>query len=139
MAYRNKTYVCFDADNDMRYYTMMKAWKQNENISFDFNNDCREKQYKVSGAIKVGKIEKESDGVYKIYSEGSYNQYKSSTMDVDDYEGEGSQRFRDIVIYVNCTKEKIEIIKTGDKIKFESNFNNINDNYLILTEGEILE
>ena len=38
MAYRNKTYVCFDADNDMRYYNLMKAWKENENIAFDFHN-----------------------------------------------------------------------------------------------------
>jgi hypothetical protein len=38
MAYRNKTYVCFDADNDMNYYTMMCAWKENDNIAFDFRN-----------------------------------------------------------------------------------------------------
>ena len=38
MAYKNKTYVCFDADSDMRYYNMMKAWKENENIAFDFHN-----------------------------------------------------------------------------------------------------
>jgi len=38
MAYRNKTYVCFDADTDMRYYNLMKAWKENEYIAFDFHN-----------------------------------------------------------------------------------------------------
>jgi cellobiose-specific phosphotransferase system component IIB len=26
MAYRNKTYVCFDADNDFNYYQKMKDW-----------------------------------------------------------------------------------------------------------------
>jgi hypothetical protein len=36
MAYRNKTYVAFDADNDISYYRLMKAWKQNDNTSFDF-------------------------------------------------------------------------------------------------------
>lgn len=36
MAYRNKTYVAFDGDNDMRYYQLMKAWKQNDNTSFNF-------------------------------------------------------------------------------------------------------
>ena len=36
MAYRNKVFVSFDGDNDMRYYTMMKVWKQNENIPFNF-------------------------------------------------------------------------------------------------------
>lgn len=38
MAYKNKTYVCFDADTDMRWYQLMKAWKENDNIAFDFQN-----------------------------------------------------------------------------------------------------
>lgn len=38
MAYRNKTYVCFDADNDMHYYNLMKAWKENGRIAFNFHN-----------------------------------------------------------------------------------------------------
>lgn len=38
MAYKNKTYVCFDADNDIKYYNLMKAWKENNNIAFDFHN-----------------------------------------------------------------------------------------------------
>ena len=36
MPYRNKTYVCFDGDNDIRYYWLMRAWKQNDGISFNF-------------------------------------------------------------------------------------------------------
>ena len=36
MAYRNKTYVCFDGDNDIHYYRMMTAWKANDNIDFNF-------------------------------------------------------------------------------------------------------
>ena len=45
MAYRNKVYVSMDADNDLRYYYLMKAWKQNDYSSFNFydahdiNND----------------------------------------------------------------------------------------------------
>jgi hypothetical protein len=38
MGYRNKTYVGFDADSDMRYYRLMQAWKANENIDFNFYN-----------------------------------------------------------------------------------------------------
>jgi len=38
MAYRNKTYVCFDGDEDMHYYLLMKAWKQHEGIEFNFFN-----------------------------------------------------------------------------------------------------
>ncbi len=36
MAYRNRTYVAFDADNDIRYYYLMQAWKQNDNSDFNF-------------------------------------------------------------------------------------------------------
>lgn len=38
MAYRNKTYICFDGDTDMKYYRLMTAWSENENINFDFYN-----------------------------------------------------------------------------------------------------
>ncbi len=36
MAYTNKTYVAFDADNDIRYYRLMQAWKHNDATSFNF-------------------------------------------------------------------------------------------------------
>ena len=36
MAYHNKVYVSMDADNDLHYYRLMKAWKQNDNIGFNF-------------------------------------------------------------------------------------------------------
>lgn len=35
MAYRNKTFVSF-ASEDIRYYYLMKAWKENKNIPFTF-------------------------------------------------------------------------------------------------------
>lgn len=38
MAYRNKTYVCFDGDTDMHYYRLMTAWKMNDNLDFNFHN-----------------------------------------------------------------------------------------------------
>ncbi len=38
MAYKNKTYVAFDADSDIRYYRLMTAWKQSDNHDFNFNN-----------------------------------------------------------------------------------------------------
>jgi len=36
MSYRNKIFVSFDGDNDIHYYRLMKAWKQNDNFSFNF-------------------------------------------------------------------------------------------------------
>ncbi|EPU3919588.1 TIR domain-containing protein [Aeromonas hydrophila] len=38
MSYRNKTYIIFDADNDMPYYRLMTAWKEHDHIEFDFHN-----------------------------------------------------------------------------------------------------
>lgn len=35
MSYRNKTYVAF-ASEDIRSYWLMKAWRENDNIDFDF-------------------------------------------------------------------------------------------------------
>jgi hypothetical protein len=36
MSYRNKTYVIFDADDDLWAYAYMKGWKNNDRIDFDF-------------------------------------------------------------------------------------------------------
>ena len=38
MAYRNKTFVSFDGDNDMHYYRLMQAWHQNDRSTFSFYN-----------------------------------------------------------------------------------------------------
>jgi hypothetical protein len=38
MAYRNKVFVSFDGDNDIHYYCLMKAWKQNDRTDFNFND-----------------------------------------------------------------------------------------------------
>lgn len=35
MSYRNKTYVAF-ASEDISYYRLMEAWRENKNIDFDF-------------------------------------------------------------------------------------------------------
>ena len=35
MSYRNKTYIAF-ASEDISYYRLMEAWRENENIDFDF-------------------------------------------------------------------------------------------------------
>ncbi|MBL8554594.1 MAG: TIR domain-containing protein [Phenylobacterium sp.] len=38
MAYRNKTYICFDGDTDMHYYRLMTAWAANDRFEFSFHN-----------------------------------------------------------------------------------------------------
>ena len=36
MAYRNKVFISFDGDNDIHYYRLMRAWKQNDYTDFNF-------------------------------------------------------------------------------------------------------
>jgi len=36
MAYRNKTYACFDGDTDMRYFNLLKAWHANDRFDFSY-------------------------------------------------------------------------------------------------------
>ena len=36
MAYRNKTYVAFDGDKDIYHYYLMRAWKSNQYVDFNF-------------------------------------------------------------------------------------------------------
>ena len=38
MGYRNKTYVIFDADEDMWAYGFMLGWKSRDHIDFDFHD-----------------------------------------------------------------------------------------------------
>lgn len=38
MTYRNKTYVCFDGDDDMHYYRLMTAWCAHDGFSFNFHD-----------------------------------------------------------------------------------------------------
>jgi|SRR5208283_710315 len=38
MPYRNKTYVCFDGDEDMDFYRLMTAWKASDGFSFNFHD-----------------------------------------------------------------------------------------------------
>ena len=38
MPYRNKTYIAFDGDEDMRYYRLMTAWKANDGFDLNFHN-----------------------------------------------------------------------------------------------------
>ena len=38
MSYKNKTYVMFDADTDMKMYRIMQMWKSNDKVDFNFHN-----------------------------------------------------------------------------------------------------
>lgn len=56
MSYKNKVYVSMDADNDLHYYYLMKAWKQNDNTTFNFYDahDINTIRDKSEASIKAG-------------------------------------------------------------------------------------
>ncbi len=56
MAYKNKVYVSMDADSDIRYYHLMKAWKQSDHSSFNFHDahDLNNIYDKSEASIKAG-------------------------------------------------------------------------------------
>jgi hypothetical protein len=55
MAYRNKTYIAFDGDNDMTYFNTLKMWSENKSIDFDFFNAheiCSARDSSLTESIK---------------------------------------------------------------------------------------
>lgn len=56
MAYHNKVYVSMDADNDLHYYRLMQAWRQNDNVGFNFYDahDINTIYDKSEASIKAG-------------------------------------------------------------------------------------
>ena len=56
MAYRDRVYVSMDADSDIHYYYLMKAWRQNDHTNFNFRDahDLNNILDKSEASIKAG-------------------------------------------------------------------------------------
>lgn len=77
MSYRNKVYVSMDADNDLRYYELMKAWKQNDNSSFNFYDahDINTILDKSEESIKAGLQERFRNTKVFVLLVGEHTKY----------------------------------------------------------------
>lgn len=77
MAYRNKIYVSMDADNDLHYYFLMKAWKQNDYTSFDFYDahDINKILDKSEESIKKGLQERLRNTKIFVLLVGEHTRY----------------------------------------------------------------
>lgn len=78
MAYRNKIYVAFDGDNDIRYYELMKAWDANENIDFEFHDahDLRQAaDTSLESTIKASLLERFKNSKLFILLIGEHTKY----------------------------------------------------------------
>ena len=77
MSYRNRVYVSMDADNDINYYYMMKAWKQNDNISFNFYDayDIKNNYDKSEVSIKQSLMERFRNSKVFVLLVGEHTKY----------------------------------------------------------------
>lgn len=77
MAYHNKVYVSMDADNDLRYYRLMQAWKQNDNIGFNFYDahDINNIFDKSETSIKAGLQERFRNTKVFVLLVGDHTKY----------------------------------------------------------------
>lgn len=77
MAYRNKVYVSMDADNDIRYYYLMKAWRQNDNTEFNFHDahDINNILDKSEASIKAGLQERFRNTKIFVLLVGEHTRY----------------------------------------------------------------
>lgn len=88
MAYRNKTYIAFDADSDILQYRMLTAWKANDKIEFNFHNahelnnlrkDSSEKQIK----LKLKERLKYTKLMIVLLGESTKNLYKFVRWEIE--------------------------------------------------------
>lgn len=77
MAYRNKVYVSMDADNDLHYYYLMKAWKQSDNSTFKFYDahDINNIFDKSEESIKAGLMERFRNTKIFVLLVGEHTRY----------------------------------------------------------------
>ena len=77
MAYRNKVYVSMDADNDLHYYYLMRAWKQNDNSDFNFYDahDLNNIYDKSEESIKSGLRERFKNTKVFVLLVGEHTKY----------------------------------------------------------------
>ena len=77
MAYKNKTYVSFDADSDIRYYYLMKAWKQSDKTQFNFYDahDVNNNYDKNEESIKASLMERFRNSKAFILLVGEHTKY----------------------------------------------------------------
>lgn len=81
MAYRNKTYIAFDADTDILHYRLLTAWKANDKIDFNFHNahelnNLRSNSSEVQIKLKLKDRLKETKLMVVLVGQSTKNLYK---------------------------------------------------------------
>jgi len=122
MSYKNKTYIIFDADNDMSYYRLMTAWKKNEKIDFDFHNAHDIYSVNKDHMEKLRKLDKR-DGTSReeTYIKGKLKERLTNTKQVIVLVGDST---KDLYKYVRW---EIEVAIDMDIPIIAVNLNKVNE------------
>lgn len=88
MAYRNNTYVIFDADTDIRSYRLMQAWKENQHIDFNFHdahdiNNLRDGSSEETIKRKLRERMSNAKQVVVLVGESTKSLYKFVRWEID--------------------------------------------------------
>lgn len=108
MAYRNKIYVAFDGDNDIKYYEIMKAWDANKNVDFEFNDahDLHQaSDTSLESSIKASLLDRFKNSKIFILLVGEHTKYLRKFVK---WEIETSIRLELPIICVNLNGSAIE-------------------------------
>jgi hypothetical protein len=106
MAYKNKTYVAFDADNDITYYRLMQGWKANNNINFNFHNAHELNNISADSSeetIKRRLSERLNDTKLMILLVGTQTKYHNKFVR---WEVESALNLETPIVVVNLNKSK---------------------------------
>lgn len=88
MAHKNHAYLCFDGDEDIHYYYLMKAWHENEKFDFEFENAhdlMQSRDSSLEETIKRSLRErmKHSDKMVVLIGEKTKNLYKFVRWEIE--------------------------------------------------------
>jgi hypothetical protein len=88
MVYKNKTYIAFDGDKDIRYYNLMKAWRDSNNNTFNFHdahdlNTARDTSIEASIKSQLRKRFSESKALILLIGESTYRLTKFVKWEIE--------------------------------------------------------
>jgi hypothetical protein len=112
MAYRNRTYICFDADTDMWAYGYMKGWKNNDNIDFNFHdahdlNNLRDGSNEETIKRKLRERMKETKLFLVLVGEKTKNLYRFVRWEMD---VALEKNIPIVAVYLNESKSKDDTV-----------------------------
>lgn len=88
MSYKNKTYIIFDADTDIKIYRLMTAWNKNSRFEFNFHdahnlNNLMKTASEEQIKIKLRERMKNTKQVIVLVGDNTKNLYKFVRWEIE--------------------------------------------------------